>query len=261
MSSEKTQEALDFIGEHNLKIFPADPDTKRPLVRGWQEKASKDPDQITQLFDLFDSPMIGVPTGPLNGISVLDIDHRPTGNGIWELEEKGITLPCTRASTTPSGGRHYYFRTGELEIPNSAGRIAPLVDFRGKGGYVIAPPSESSKGRYEWESVFCFKEASFQPISEYWLNLAMPQVVIMPKKQKSHLGFNKSRGRGWLLEPIIEGQRNNEMTRRAGYLLKKNNRSQAWYLFEKMNSLLCEPPLDFIELRQIFESIAKREGK
>jgi len=261
MSSEKTQEALDFIDEHNLKIFPADPDTKRPLVKGWQEKASKDPDQITQLFDLFDSPMIGVPTGPLNGISVLDIDQRPTGNGIWELEEKGISLPCTRASTTPSGGRHYYFKTGELEIPNSAGRIAPLVDFRGKGGYVIAPPSESSKGGYEWESAFYFKEASFQPISEYWLKLVMPKAINTSKNRKVGFSPQKKPDHSWLLQPIREGQRNNEMTRRAGYLLKKNDRSHAWHLFEKMNSLLCEPPLDLIELRQIFESIAKREGK
>jgi hypothetical protein len=44
---------------------------------------------------------------------------------------------------TPRGGEHLAFRDPpDVEIRNSQGRIAPGVDVRGTGGYVIVPPSE-----------------------------------------------------------------------------------------------------------------------
>ena len=38
-------------------------------------------------------------------------------------------------------GRHLYFKMPDAPMRNSAGRIAPGIDVRGDGGYVLAPPS------------------------------------------------------------------------------------------------------------------------
>ena len=51
---------------------------------------------------------------------------------------------------TPSGGAHAWFRsTGTIR--NSASKIAPGVDTRGDGGYVIAPPSMNGVAAYRFE--------------------------------------------------------------------------------------------------------------
>jgi hypothetical protein len=49
---------------------------------------------------------------------------------------------------TPSGGRHLYFAARDNAIRNSAGKLAPLVDVRAAGGYVIAPGSRIGDRTY-----------------------------------------------------------------------------------------------------------------
>ena len=63
-------------------------------------------------------------------------------NGILELErlaaEHGFDIPDTLIIATPNGGFHLYFN-GTAQ--SSAGRIAPGVDVRSRGGYVLVPRS------------------------------------------------------------------------------------------------------------------------
>ena len=52
---------------------------------------------------------------------------------------------------TPSGGLHYYFSYRHDDVRNSAGRLGPGLDVRGRGGYVVAPPSVLRNGHaYKW---------------------------------------------------------------------------------------------------------------
>lgn len=50
---------------------------------------------------------------------------------------------------TPSGGRHIWL-TGppNVVVPNSAGRLAPGIDVRGAGGYLVGPGSVTARGAY-----------------------------------------------------------------------------------------------------------------
>ena len=63
-------------------------------------------------------------------------------NGIVELEriarESGADIPDTLAVATPSGGFHLYLKGA---VQSSAGRIAPGIDVRSSGGYVLVPGS------------------------------------------------------------------------------------------------------------------------
>jgi Bifunctional DNA primase/polymerase, N-terminal len=90
---------------------------------------------------------IGPATGQL--FDVLDVDG-PTGAqairafaGQHHLESSG---PLVR---TGGGGWHYYL------APTGLGNVAPRdleqVDWRGRGGYVVAPPSRHHSGHpYQW---------------------------------------------------------------------------------------------------------------
>ena len=73
-----------------------------------------------------------------SGFSVLDID-KGKGGGDWWAANKA-RLPATRMHRTRSGGIHCPFRH-RAGLLNSVCKIAPGVDVRASGGYVIWWPS------------------------------------------------------------------------------------------------------------------------
>lgn len=70
------------------------------------------------------------------GLFVVDLDIKGGGLENWTALEGD--KPATYTVATPSGGWHLYF-TGSG--PTGASRLAPGIDTRGRGGYVLVPPS------------------------------------------------------------------------------------------------------------------------
>lgn len=79
---------------------------------------------------------------------VIDPDG-PEGIANWEA--LGATATPARART-PGGGQHHYYREHPKHVigNDQDGKIAPHVDVRGLGGFVIAPPSFDWRGAYAW---------------------------------------------------------------------------------------------------------------
>ena len=128
------------LAASGLPVFPCSTD-KKPIVEGGFKNATRDPETIRAMFVKPGAALIGVPTGRASGRVVIDVDPRHNGDA-W-LRENQNRLPSTLTHRTPGGGEHLAFRDPpDVEIRNSQGRIAPGVDVRGTGGYVIVPPSE-----------------------------------------------------------------------------------------------------------------------
>src|ERR687893_501924 len=90
-------------------------------------------------------PGVGIVTGPVSGILVLDVDG-PEGEE--QLRKHGH--PPTPIVRTASGGLHLYFKHPAHEVKTGI-RVAPGLDVKASGGYVVAPPSLGPNGkRYEW---------------------------------------------------------------------------------------------------------------
>ena len=125
----------------NVPVFPCGAD-KAPIVAGGFKSATRDPAIIRQWFADPRAAMIGVPTGPASGVLAVDVDVHGQTSGMPWWESNKQHLPNTRRHATRSGGLHLIFRIpGGKPIRNSASRIAPGVDVRGDGGYIIVPPS------------------------------------------------------------------------------------------------------------------------
>jgi hypothetical protein len=115
-------------------VFPVG-DDKRPAIAGWPERASADPEAIWRLWHERPGSLIGVVTGARSGVSVLDVDpHHEEAGRWWRANHQRV--PATRTFRSRRGGFHLYFqhRNG---IANTQGRIAPGVDSRGRGGFII----------------------------------------------------------------------------------------------------------------------------
>jgi len=138
-----------FVAQ-GYRVFPCRAN-KAPRNTGWQQQATTDPTQIEQW--LADGVRVfGLPTGAENNLFVLDLDtDKQTGTRIGEVAALelpwGDALLALPHTTTPTGGRHIYFRHFD-GARNTQGRLGQGIDTRGEGGYVVAPGSQSMAGKY-----------------------------------------------------------------------------------------------------------------
>ncbi|GAA0922255.1 bifunctional DNA primase/polymerase [Streptomyces thermoalcalitolerans] len=179
--------ALD-AAERGWHVFPLRPGTKRPALHGektcprtgpcaqghrrWEQRATCDPDRIRAAWAR--APFnVGIATGPSRLVVVdLDVPKDKGGKGSSDApcgaaafaalcERAGHAVPATYRTRTARGGEHLYFTAPPgLRLGNTAGTVAPLVDTRAWGGYVVAAGSTTPTGPYE---VLCDSEAAVLP--------------------------------------------------------------------------------------------------
>jgi putative DNA primase/helicase len=123
---------------------------KHPRTNGWTNTASRDPRQIRDWWRRWPNANIGIATGGKSGILVIDLDG---AKGAYENFARIIKEPIADTYTVRSGsgeGLHFYFRwpDGDVDIRNSASKLAHGVDVRANGGLIIAPPSNHISGGY-----------------------------------------------------------------------------------------------------------------
>ena len=121
-------------------VFPCKPGSKEPDTEHGFKDATTDPDVIRAWWQERPDRNVAIRTGA-PGPDVLDVDVRPDGDG-WaafnRLTRAGLTTGARALVRTRSGGLHiYYAGSGQ----RSGSRPAHRLDFRSRGGYVIAPPS------------------------------------------------------------------------------------------------------------------------
>ena len=137
-----------------IPIFPCDPRTKQPLTRHGFKDATTDRAIIESWWSEYPDAMIGMPTGRITGVFVVDLDTKHDGpKHFAALCEQHGGAPVTRTATTPTLGSHLHYRYPEdRHIRNSAGKLGRGIDIRGEGGYIILPPSRRNDGAsYCWD--------------------------------------------------------------------------------------------------------------
>jgi hypothetical protein len=117
-----------------LRVFPCR--SKKPCCANGLHDGVSDPDKVAELFGRYPrANQVGVVCG--EAFDVLDVDTR----GKPWFEENKHRIPQTRMHQTPSGGRHLLFKPAP-DLRSSIGKIAPGVDVKSTGGFVIWHPSQ-----------------------------------------------------------------------------------------------------------------------
>ena len=135
-------------------VFPLRAGTKTPATRHGFKDATTDLDRVRAWWTRHPDHNIGLPTGL--AFDVIDID---VPDGVAPMQ----TILAGRGEThghvaTSSGGAHYYVKpTGR----GNTARSLPGVDYRGVGGYVVAPPSTLGQRGRSWS----------------WINRPSPQLT------------------------------------------------------------------------------------
>lgn len=153
--STKLAHAL-ALAEKGYWVFPLRPMGKTTWLDSWKGVATRDADQIRKWWGERPNSNIAIATdrfGNGEALCVVDVDVKGSANGFGtqvQLDLDGQEFPPTLEADTPSGGRHLYYVVDKPLNQGGAGCVGPGVDLRSGGGYVVAPGSETSAGRYTW---------------------------------------------------------------------------------------------------------------
>ena len=249
MNKKLADHAAATAHELGTAVFPVrvepDPErpgktSKHPLVSNWTNGAAKiDPDEVRALFAAHpEATHAGLRTGGESRLLVVDLDGPDAQR--WAAERPEM-LPATRTQPTQrAGGSHlYYSLPAGVELRNSAGKLAPGIDTRASGGFVVdwsidAPPSGD-------------------PIVE-------APVALIEELANPTAGGASAHGAGDGAGKIREGQRNVILTHLAGKMRHAGFGEQAIAAaLLTHNGAACDPPLAEAEVLKVARSIGRYE--
>ncbi|MEV8509679.1 bifunctional DNA primase/polymerase [Actinoplanes sp. NPDC051475] len=173
---------------------------KHPRLRRGLHDASRHPEVIRAWWSRWPDANIGLVTG-----TVLDVCDIDTSSGLHlVLDLLDVIRPPGPLIRTGSGW-HLWFAAGELP---SRVAIAPGVDWRGRGGLVVAPPSLHTTGtRYTFQQPWQHPDLPVCPPQLRALVLPPPPAPVSPQPARSIVDLDR------YVQAAIEGEA--ERVRRA----------------------------------------------
>jgi|SoiMetStandDraft_2_1073263.scaffolds.fasta_scaffold18348_4 hypothetical protein len=240
------------LASKGLHVFPCLPRRKEPATTHGCKDATKDADMIRHWWGIEPHYNVAIATGTISGIFVVDIDSQDAEFELSKLEAQHGELPATVETITPRPGRHLYFRMPDTSVRNSESRIAPKIDVRGSGGYVLAPPSIHPSGRpYAWsvDSAGTIAEAPAWLLDR-----------ICECSNGNGQATPVAEWRALVADGVSEGQRDCMVTRLSGHLLRRFlDPFVVLDLMQCWNAQRCQPPLPEDDVTRIVNSICAKE--
>lgn len=240
--------------ERGFSVVPIREREKFPIVnwRQWQ-KTRATPTQIRMWWKQFPTAGVGIITGEISNLVVIDIDPGKGGT------DDGMP-PTGMRVTTGSGGTHLYYPLPEGGCGTWVGTKG--VDVRGEGGLVVAPPTIHKCGEaYVWDpdeepgSIETITIKQLVPSTEKAEALANGAANGLALDSKTWLNDGIQNGVG-------EGKRNQEIAKRAGYYAGPC-RMPYDHVLEmcRLTNTQFKPPLEDKEVERTVRSICEAEGR
>ena len=241
--------ALKYAHDFQWYVFPLRHRAKTPLITDWPNKASIDPPTIREWWARNPGANIGIACGP-SKLVVVDCDVKnPAADGLesWlDLKTEYHIDDATVTQKTPSGGEHILYYANGHGIHNSSGKLAPGIDIRADGGYIVVPPSITPAGEYAWE-------VTYHPTSTKVLPLPPPLISLLAK-QNIHTQAEP------VPNSIFKGQRNDVLTSLAGTMRRRGmTETEISAALAAVNSERCQPPIAAEEVQHIAVSVCRYE--
>jgi len=186
--------ALDYA-KRGWPIFPLRPRGKQPITTNGFKAATQDHDLILAWWATNPDANVGIATG--DAFDVLDIDGPEGKSAFLEyLKEQGA-FPYVHPGPVSITGKGYHL----LFTPTGRGNRAKLaeapIDFRGKGGYIVAPPSVHPLGHcYRWDKAGHRTQTTPLPPAPAWLTTLLGQdKVALPEPPRAIVKHDPITGR------------------------------------------------------------------
>ena len=219
---------------------------KHPRTPHGVHDATKDLTQIREWWSQWPDANIGVATGAVSGLIVVDIEPSNDGNSTFhDLAQAYKSEIASVRARTGGGGRHLYYTYQETPLLAKPGSG---IDVKADGGYVAVAPSLHVSGkRYAWLT-WIGPDAALRPVPRWVLDRGRGEPY-SGKKQ----AINPK-------QVLHEGERDNELIRIAGQQRQFGySEAEIYALLEAHNRMFCEPPLPDVDIRRLAHSSMRWE--
>lgn len=204
--------AARSLAAAGVPVFPCLVEGKRPLTRRGFLDASSDPEQVAAWWSRTPNANIGIPTGAASGVVVVDVDvHGPRDGRVayQRATDAGLVDGAGLLVRTPTGGAHVYFPATPGREQRSWQAADVGVDFRGDGGYIIAPPSrriiDGNVRRYEVADIAAHSVGTVD--AARLRDFLDPRPVVPPRAEGTAMVVDGKRLAAWVAGRG-EGERN-----------------------------------------------------
>lgn len=243
--------AIDLVEKHGCSVIPlGGDDGKKPLIKTWTEFQTRQPSEaeLEEWNTRWPDANIGIITGAVSGLVVIDADG---DEGLAWMKEH---LPVTSVYVKTGKGWHAYFKHPGKHINNKV-RMAPQIDIRADGGYVVAPPSvhKVTGSKYEW--VFTPGLGDWNGMPEFPADIT--------GSSETGIGIDLTAIKPLIsTAPVEKGQRNNTLAQLVGKWITANklDPDEIWLMAQAWNSQLADP-LPLAELQKTVESVLKTDAR
>jgi hypothetical protein len=241
----------DYYAGLGYKVFPCVPGGKRPATAHGLLDASDDQEQLRRWQEEMPTANWAILT---DGLLVVDVDPLvDKGANGWPNDvDKARSLAAAPCAITPRGGRHFYFRQPPGQpYRNTTGALAPNVDTRADGGYVLCPPSTVNGAAYKWLNEDIGVAPGQLPLPPDWL------IAALGASNRERPGERRAANVAVDSNRIPDGQRNATLTSLAGSMrLRGMSADEILAALRVTNAQRCVPPMDDREVETIARSIA-----
>jgi hypothetical protein len=252
--------ALAYVRQLHWAVFPlhapagagcscGNPDCdsigKHPRISGGFKGATLNPEQVCRWWQQWPDANIGIATGAVSGIVVIDLDGH-VAEDIFAAHYGNPPTPCSITGR----GRHLVFQHPGTPVPCSTGKLGAKIDVRGDGGLIAAPPSLHFSGCvYAWDLANGMHPAYMAPAP-------LPEKLRLDISATARTAERTARNS--IGERIAEGERDASLTRLAGALRRVGAGPQLLRtVLEAINREHVDPPLAAADLARIATSVAR----
>jgi hypothetical protein len=226
--------------------------SKKPINANGSRSATTDSQQIAAWWQAHPTAQIGIATGSISGIWVIDVELKNGKDGIKALRrEFGDQFTIdekTLVQKTPTGGFQFVFVWDEDREIRNVRDVLEGVDIRGDGGFIVAAPSSFSvdgkRITYQWN------DAAYQPVNAPDWAWVLTERAQASRSKPVDLN-NAIRG-------VQQGSRHNDLFRIACMLHSRGVTQATATTFLELLAERCHPPFDPIQAREKVKSAYSR---
>lgn len=250
------QAAFEYVEKYGFSVIPLIPGEKKPLI-DWKEYQTRKPTRTEMMSWWGKNPKanIGIVCGKVSNLFVVDFDKYADDYNEEKAREVIPDPIKTPTVKTARNGLHYYFNNTEKDYSIKA-RLLPGIDYRGNGGFVVAPPSVNGTGKvWEWTL----------PLSTPRLPVPDSLILILNN------AINKRDDKGWMSQDVTnvtnshilagEGSRDEAIFHAITLLKRGGATDDELYKYGIILANSCDPPFPHDELMMKIESAMKRADK
>ena len=250
---DKKDIALKYLKDYGFSVIPVKKD-KKPYIK-WElyQKQHATEDEIEGWFKQWPDANIGIVTGEISNLAVIDIDTEEGRVAIQDYIPDSIEFPIVH---TPSGGMHYYFKCPDSKISNNA-RVIAGCDLRANGGYVVAPPSTNGNGKsYCWNQKALLSKKQIPNLPQAYITYINNSIyslhtVLSKNESKASTSDNKM---------FTQGRRDNDIFHVANALFKAGLPYHEVSQVVEILANNCTPKFNPSEIAIKVESAMKRDS-